>query len=159
MPFLHPQPKDAPCSGDRDPHLTAGHVFCRSQTVNPLNAELNPICHLLALLRAHLILQVSKVRVNLLPSQHHQGQSCFLESSLLLSMQIGFAGNWCWKTLECVVAATLLPATKTITCVGPVGMKAGSAVMHHYSYTIYMQICICGALNMVHSTFTVSVCW
>ena len=31
---------------------------------NPLKAELNPICHLLALLGAHHILLVSKVRVN-----------------------------------------------------------------------------------------------
>jgi hypothetical protein len=30
---------------------------------NPLNAELNPICHLLALLEAHPILHVSRVRV------------------------------------------------------------------------------------------------
>ena len=30
---------------------------------NPLNAELNPICHLLALVRAHHILHVSRVRV------------------------------------------------------------------------------------------------
>ena len=33
--------------------------------VNPLNAELNPICHLLALLGAHHILHVSRIRVNL----------------------------------------------------------------------------------------------
>jgi hypothetical protein len=33
---------------------------------NPLNTELNPICHLLALLRAHHILHVSKIRVNIL---------------------------------------------------------------------------------------------
>ena len=31
---------------------------------NPLNAELNAICHLLALLGAHHILHVSRVRVN-----------------------------------------------------------------------------------------------
>jgi hypothetical protein len=31
---------------------------------NPLNAELNPICHLLALLGAHLILHISRIRVN-----------------------------------------------------------------------------------------------
>ena len=31
--------------------------------INPLNAELNPICHLLALLGAHHILHVSKMRV------------------------------------------------------------------------------------------------
>ena len=32
--------------------------------MNPLNSELNPICHLLALLGAHHILHVSRVRVN-----------------------------------------------------------------------------------------------
>jgi hypothetical protein len=31
---------------------------------NPLNAELNPVCHLLALLGAHRILLVSRIRVN-----------------------------------------------------------------------------------------------
>jgi len=31
---------------------------------NPLNAELNPICHMLALLGAHHILHVSRIRVN-----------------------------------------------------------------------------------------------
>ena len=35
--------------------------------INPLNAELNPICHLLALLGAHHILHVSRVRVKLVP--------------------------------------------------------------------------------------------
>jgi len=34
--------------------------------LNPLNAKLNPICHLLALLRAHHILHVSGIRVNAL---------------------------------------------------------------------------------------------
>ena len=33
-------------------------------SINPLNAELNPICHLLALLGAHHILHVSRIRVN-----------------------------------------------------------------------------------------------
>jgi len=33
--------------------------------INPLNAELNPICHLLALLEAHHILHVSKIRVKI----------------------------------------------------------------------------------------------
>jgi len=43
----------------------------------PLNSELNPICHLLALLRAHHILNVSRIRVKLLnltssvPIQHY----------------------------------------------------------------------------------------
>jgi len=33
------------------------------RNVKPLNAKLNPICHLLALLRAHHILDVSRIRV------------------------------------------------------------------------------------------------
>jgi hypothetical protein len=32
--------------------------------INPLNAELNPICHLLVLLGAHPILHISRIRVN-----------------------------------------------------------------------------------------------
>ena len=35
-------------------------------TVNPLNAELNPICHLLTLLGAHHILHISRIRVKML---------------------------------------------------------------------------------------------
>ena len=42
--------------------------ICLSQhkphTVNPLSVELNPICHLLALLGAHHIFHVSRLRVN-----------------------------------------------------------------------------------------------
>ena len=36
------------------------------KTINPLNAELNFICHLLTLLEAHHILHVSRIRVKLL---------------------------------------------------------------------------------------------
>ena len=32
--------------------------------MNILNAELNPICHLLALLEAHHILHIGRIRVN-----------------------------------------------------------------------------------------------
>ena len=45
--------------------LGAHHNFHVSRIrVNPLNAKLNPICHLLALLGAHHILHVSCIRVN-----------------------------------------------------------------------------------------------
>jgi len=40
-------------------------VFLELAQINPLNAELNPICHLLALIGAHHILHVSRIRVNL----------------------------------------------------------------------------------------------
>jgi hypothetical protein len=43
-------------------------VSC-SITFGPLNAKLNPICHLLALLGAHSVLHVSRVRVK--ESQHN----------------------------------------------------------------------------------------
>ena len=35
------------------------------EVLKPLNAELNPICRLLALLGAHHTLQISRIRVNL----------------------------------------------------------------------------------------------
>jgi len=38
----------------------------KDMEINPLNAELNPICHLLALLGAHHIFHVSGLRVNAL---------------------------------------------------------------------------------------------
>jgi hypothetical protein len=36
----------------------------RNEIINPLNAELNPICYLLALFGARHILHVSRIRVN-----------------------------------------------------------------------------------------------
>ena len=42
------------------------YLPCTSH-INPLNAKLNPICHLLALLGAHYILHVSGIRVKLKP--------------------------------------------------------------------------------------------
>ena len=41
-----------------------GQEACRDAYINPLNAELYPICHLLALLGAHSIFYVSRKRVN-----------------------------------------------------------------------------------------------
>ena len=38
---------------------------CLGISFNPLNAELNPICHLQALLGAHHILHVFRIRVKL----------------------------------------------------------------------------------------------
>ena len=39
------------------------NIFIGVRNINPLNAELNPICHLLALLGAHHILHISRIRV------------------------------------------------------------------------------------------------
>jgi hypothetical protein len=41
-------------------------IYIRVKTdINPLNAKLNPICHLLALLGAHHILHVSRIMVKM----------------------------------------------------------------------------------------------
>ena len=45
------------------PLLLYNYTF--ETSVNPLNAELNPICHLLALLEGATIVVVSRLRVNL----------------------------------------------------------------------------------------------
>jgi hypothetical protein len=38
-------------------------LYMGRKVLNPLNAELNPICHLLALVGAHHIFYVSRIRV------------------------------------------------------------------------------------------------
>ena len=43
-------------------HAIQNHLVY--QYFNPLNAELNPVCHLMSLLGAHHILNVSRIRVN-----------------------------------------------------------------------------------------------
>jgi hypothetical protein len=41
------------------------HKLWKVKYINALNAELNPICHFLALLGAHHILHVGRIRVKL----------------------------------------------------------------------------------------------
>jgi len=50
------------CFAERALHLSI--IILVIIQLNPLNTELSPICHLLALLRAHHILHVSRIRVN-----------------------------------------------------------------------------------------------
>ena len=46
-------------------HMKQSHCVCLTTTVfNPLNAELNQFCHLLALVGVHHIVHVSRIRVN-----------------------------------------------------------------------------------------------
>ena len=62
-----------------------------------LNAELNPICHLLALLGAHHILHVSGVRVN------HRIPPTFIE------MVIRLLGQPRWCKYRAIVRGTFVP--------------------------------------------------
>ena len=54
-------------------------------SLNPLNAELNPICHLLALLGAYHILHVSRIRVKV-PK---------IKKILLYEMKFPVPNYWC----------------------------------------------------------------
>ena len=48
-----------------DTHPEYGHDTDSDSSVNPLNAELNPIRHFLALVGARHIVHVSRIRVNI----------------------------------------------------------------------------------------------
>ena len=58
-----------------------GQLYLYLLPFNSLNAELNPICHLLELVGAHPILHVSRIRVNLVPDH---GSLIALEACVLL---------------------------------------------------------------------------
>ena len=45
--------------------IACNSVIRHTNQINPLNAELNPIYHLLALLESHHILHVRRIRVKL----------------------------------------------------------------------------------------------
>jgi len=55
-------------------YITSYKIITRGCIINPLNTELNPICHLLALLGGATIVVVSRLRVQ----QHKQKQQCAL---------------------------------------------------------------------------------
>jgi hypothetical protein len=59
-------------------------------TFNPLNAELNPICHLLALLGAHHILHVSRIRVKM----HHFKTGCDLVINNTITLSVTISLTW-----------------------------------------------------------------
>ena len=64
--------------------------LARRRQFNPLNAELNPICHLLALLGAHHIFHVSGLRVKITwDSERGMWETCICRSHLRQ-----WAGNW-----------------------------------------------------------------
>ena len=66
------------------PHPTAPPAVCL-RNINPLNAELNLICHLLALLGANNILHISRIRVKPV-----QNDGLVTDVSILFSLLICF---------------------------------------------------------------------
>jgi len=57
---------------------------------NPLNAELNPICHLLALLGNHHISHVSEFRVNILKDYFEYPAYCTIHCAISWIFKIIF---------------------------------------------------------------------
>jgi len=55
------------------------YVFNCIGHLNPLNAKLNPICHLLALLGAHHIFHVNRIRVKLCSITYGDFLFCVLQ--------------------------------------------------------------------------------
>ena len=79
-------------------------VFCwyyyYTYFFNPLNAELNPICHLLALIGAHHIFHVSGLRVNAQTMVHINLAKYYLEEM--------YSNEWlCFWWLSCLSSCLL----------------------------------------------------
>ena len=68
------------------------------QEVNPLKAELNPICHLLALLGGATIVVVRRLRVN--PVMRIKGQILIKYFSIFLKAVILHSPVWNWSLLS-----------------------------------------------------------
>jgi len=68
-----------------------------SSLFNPLNTDLNPVCHFLAILGAQLILHVSRIRVNPCPLESHA--SATLHAALFIGRYVGSFGNIVFREL------------------------------------------------------------
>ena len=74
-------------SGRIKSKLVAKHADC----FNPLNAELNPICYLLALLGAHHFLHVSRIRVKSLTQKKKEKNAFCPHRAVMLRFLCTFA--------------------------------------------------------------------
>jgi len=105
------------------PHIKCIYVFYYRQQMeksgqfNPLNAELNPICHLLALLGAHHIFHVRELKVNVscrrIPTIWGPGWSWCSSNRITFPPRTHFLGH-----LSCsfVTASTELPHAHRFPC-------------------------------------------
>jgi hypothetical protein len=86
---------NAPCKASYIKQAVSQCFFARHSwfmyvtNFNPLNPELNPICYLLALLRAHHFLHVSRIRVKLLTFR-------ILMSYIYIYIYIWSTHSWCF---------------------------------------------------------------
>ena len=90
---------------------------------NPLNAELNPICNVLALLGAHHIFHVSVLRV----------KKAFILQNIQLEILQGFVNNQLKRM--CKGAALIYGAVYPFSC----GMKLGETTQHLEDSRLWVQ--------------------
>jgi len=62
VPLAWPERPEVDLGQSGSPHVARTHIANETTFLNPLNAVLNSICHLLALLGAHHIFHVSRIR-------------------------------------------------------------------------------------------------
>jgi len=94
---------------------------------NALNVELNPICHLLALLRAHHILHVSRMRVN-------KGMSKYLLSnSWKMVMETTFSDPKGAAFFQCVLGWRSM---QMATHPSPLRLRMNSALYRIFPYAL-----------------------
>jgi hypothetical protein len=86
---------------------------------NPLKAELNPICHLLALLRAHHILHVSRIRIK----TNLQHNTIFIS----------------WKFLVILSVRKLITFNNNILCAKNVNLPFFTLAIHLPFFTLAIQ--------------------
>jgi len=67
--------------------------FVLVHAINPSNAELNPICHFLALLRDHPILHVSRIRVKVYGKWKYNSIHSSLRCQTAMRGQLNFAND------------------------------------------------------------------
>jgi hypothetical protein len=71
--------------------------------VNPLNPELNPICHLLALLKVHHFLHISRISVKLLTLRLLMSYIYIYGAARLLSSWVRIPPGHGYLSVVCVV--------------------------------------------------------
>jgi len=92
--------------------------------INPINAELNPICHLLTLLGPHLILHVSRIRVKIF--LEHMLRT-ILFSSVFTQHPVKYSktsvGFNCFLTVSICVFYSIGTAVPVLGWTGPEGSR------------------------------------
>ena len=116
--------------------------------INPLNAELNPTCRLLALFGAHHILHVSRIRVN--DARSHEPEEYFFVFS------VKFAASCIWiselgksSSYESYVFAIICGILRDLTRNLPISFYG---ILIHFNYGVFgLQVTALNHRSSAHS--------